>query len=105
MWGDNCRKAAQQRAESAKQRAAQAVARKQRSTIHRSSFVHKNRLFRWQEDADVAGTGVQRTNEAHDKQRPEVREQSESTAGCSHKRRGAEQNVARTEPVSAKTDC
>jgi hypothetical protein len=64
----------------------------------------EQRLLEWQEDADVAGRGVERADKGDDEQRPEAVEGCKAQSGQGHQQACGQQQRARRPPHSDDSD-
>ena len=86
------------------QRADETVAGEERRPLPVADRLRQERLLGWQEDADVAGGGVEGADEGDDQQRPEVMDEGEAEPGGDHQQRGAQEEQLTPEPVGDETD-
>ena len=93
-----------QRAGRRHQRANETVAREERRPLPVADRLRQERLLGRQEDADVAGGGVEGADEGDDQQRPEVMDEGEAEPGGDHQQRGAQEQQLTPEPVGDETD-
>ena len=93
-----------QGADGAGERADEAVAGEERGAVAVGDGVREPRLLQRQEEADIAGGGVERADEGDQEQRPEALGQSEGDAGQRHQWKQHRSRRARGEAVGVEAD-